>query len=148
MFQIDPGKQLLVKALTYAGTLPLLACAILAFVPNVPIDVNHIALCYGAVIVSFLAGIHWVLYLLSDGRCRRNLLLTSNLLALAAWTALLIPQQGVALGLLGVCFLVLLKLDTELTASGYHPKWYNRLRINATMVVILSLVALFSSHLR
>jgi hypothetical protein len=56
-----------------------------------------LALCYGAVSASFLSGIHWTLYPLLGERCRRNLLLYSNAIALTAWLALLIAPQCIAL---------------------------------------------------
>ncbi len=144
MFQIDAGKTRLVKLLTYGGTLPLLLCMAAMLVPVNAVDPVHIALCYGAVIVSFLCGIHWAVYLLLGDRCRRNLLLCSNAIALAAWSVLLTAPYCVALCLLGLCFLALLKLDNELVDCNIYPVWYGTLRRNATIIVMLTLFALIA----
>ena len=142
MFQIDTAKTRLVKQLTYAGTLPLLMCTFTVLVPISGIDALRIALCYGAVIVSFLCGVQWAVFLLREDRCRRNLLLYSNAIALAAWLALLVASCCIALCMLGLCFLALLKLDLELSANGVYPSWYARLRINVTIIVMLTLFSL------
>ncbi len=113
-----------------------------ALVPVSTVDPVRIALGYGAVIASFLCGIHWAVYLLLGDRCRRNLLLSSNTIALAAWLALLITPQGIALCLLGLCFLALLKLDNGLVAGDIYPAWYGNLRRNATIIVMLNLLVL------
>jgi hypothetical protein len=139
MFQIDISKTKLVKRLTYAGTLPLLFCTFAVLVPVRGIDAMRVALCYGAIIVSFLCGVQWAVFLLLGDRCRRNLLLYSNAIALAAWLALLITPRCLAFCMLGLCFLALLKLDLELSANGVYPAWYARLRINATIIVMLNL---------
>jgi hypothetical protein len=144
MFQIDARKTWLVKLLTYGGTLPLLLCMMAAFMPLRVVDPVRVALCYGAVIASFLCGIHWALYLLLGDRCGRNLLLYSNAIALAAWSALLITPQWVSLCLLGLCFLTVLKLDKGLVACDVYPAWYGTLRRNATIIVMLTLFALIA----
>jgi hypothetical protein len=144
MFQIDPGKTRLVKLLTYGGTLPLLLCVMATLMPVSAADPVRIALCYGAVIASFLCGIHWAIYLLLGDRCRRNLLLYSNAIALTAWLALLIAPPCVALCLLGLCFLALLKLDNGLVVCDIYPAWYGTLRRNATIIVMLTLFALIA----
>jgi hypothetical protein len=140
MFQIDIARTRLVKRLTYAGTLPLLFCTFVVLVPVGGIDAVKTALCYAAVIVSFLCGVHWAVFLLLGDRCRRNLLLYSNGIALAAWLALLIAPRGIAFCIPALCFLALLKLDGELAADGIYPAWYARLRINATVIVMLNLL--------
>jgi hypothetical protein len=144
MFQIDPGKTQIVKLLTYSGTLPLLLCVTATLLPVSAVDPVRIALCYCAVIASFLCGIHWAVYLLLGDRCRRNLLLYSNAIALAAWLALLIVPPCLALCLLGLCFLALLKLDNGLVACAIYSAWYGTLRRNATIIVMLSLFALIA----
>jgi hypothetical protein len=142
MFQIDTARERLVKRLTYAGTIPLLLCTFATLLLVSSIEAVRSAICYGAIIVSFLCGIHWALFLLLGDRCRRNLLLYSNGIALAAWSSLLIAPVSISLCILALCFMALLKLDTELAMADIYPAWYARLRTNATTIVMLNLFVL------
>ena len=60
-------KALLAQCLTYAGVLPFLGAVILPAVKSNFLGLNYdsVILTYGAVIASFVAGIHWGIYLLS-----------------------------------------------------------------------------------
>ena len=79
------------QLLTYAGTLPLIIAAVELVVGRLqPGDILWMASTYSAIIISLLAGIHWACYLFFSERCPRNLLLTSNALALLAWFSLLV----------------------------------------------------------
>jgi imidazole glycerol phosphate synthase subunit HisF len=49
----------LVNILTYAGTLPLIACVLSGVWPVPGFDKSLVAQTYSAVIISFLCGIHW-----------------------------------------------------------------------------------------
>lgn len=128
--------------LTYSGTLPLLACVALVFVPIVGIDGNAIARTYAAIILSFLCGIHWAVYLFFPEKCRRNLLITSNAVALLSWCSLLLTNQTAALVLQATCFLGVFALDVELHRAGIVPGWFYHLRRNATFIVVLCLITL------
>lgn len=75
----------LANALTYSGTLPLIGSVITLYFPVAGLDGALIASTYSAVIISFLCGIHWATYLFFAERCPRNLLITSNIVALLAW---------------------------------------------------------------
>jgi Protein of unknown function (DUF3429) len=64
----------LAQGLTYAGTLPLIACATAVWTGwPMGVDALFVAVAYGAVIASFLAGIHWAAYLFDAQRCKHNL---------------------------------------------------------------------------
>lgn len=134
------------KLLTYAGTLPLVIAAVERVVGRLePSDVVWVASTYSAIIIAFLAGIHWACYLFFADRCPRNLLLTSNGVALLAWLSLLVPQyQPWQLLLQTLCFLYLLTLDYKLAFAGILPPWFYRLRRNATVIVVLALCTLMS----
>ncbi len=105
-------------------------------------DSNLIAKTYAAIIISFLCGIHWAAHLFFAEKCPRNLLLTSNAVALLAWSSLLIPNQQIATLLQVLCFVYLLILDLKLRAAGILPKWFYALRRNATAIVVSSLIAI------
>ncbi|MBU2099146.1 MAG: DUF3429 domain-containing protein [Gammaproteobacteria bacterium] len=141
----------LANTLTYSGTLPLIGSVILLVVPMAGLDAALIASTYSAVIISFLCGIHWAAYLFFADRCPRNLLMTSNMVALLAWGSLLaanyvmINQMGTLL-LQALCFLYLLVLDWQLHKAGVLADWFIRLRRNATLIVVMCLLILAAGH--
>ena len=137
----SPGQQPLAKdlakALTYAGTLPLAgAAAGLAFALMTPDLALQIATTYSAIIISFLAGIHWACYLLSAQHCPRNLFITSNIVALAGWLSLLVQPHPWGLLLQIWCFAYVLWLDWKLREAGVIPSWFFTLRYRATAIVL------------
>lgn len=139
----------LAAALTYAGVLPFIACAVLAWIA-LPLTLPgtltpaRIGVGYGAVIAAFLCGIHWAVELYRRDAGRPNLLVASNVLALLAWSALLIPDPRWGCAVLAACFLLLFAIDTNLRARQVLPLWFFPLRRNATAAVVplLALIAL------
>jgi hypothetical protein len=105
-------------------------------------DSALIAITYSAIIISFLCGIHWAVYLFFAEKCPRNLLMTSNGVALLAWSSLLATHQSIAIALQAVCFLYLLTLDLQLRDGGILPQWFYGLRRNATMIVVVCLAVI------
>ena len=131
--------------LTYAGTLPLLIAAAEMVAARLPTgDIVLVASTYSTIIISFLAGIHWACYLFFAQRCPRNLLITSNAVALLAWFSLLAQQQPWSLLLQVFCFLYLLVLDYKMQQAAILPQWFYALRRNATAIVVLSLSIIMS----
>jgi hypothetical protein len=130
---------ILAKLLTYSGTLPLIGCAAAMLIPSGAIDAGFLSRTYSAVIISFLCGIHWAVYLFFSEKCPRNLLVTSNVVALIAWLSLITAHHGVCLLLQPFCFLYLLTLDIKLRDCGILPEWFYHLRRNATIIVVLCL---------
>ena len=135
-------KRLLAKTLTYSGTLPLIASAVCIYFPVNDFDSALIARTYGAIIISFLSGIHWAAYLFFAEKCPRNLLITSNVVALLAWASLLATHPPIAITLQALCFLYLLTLDLKLRDAGILPQWFYSLRRNATIIVVLCLAVI------
>lgn len=132
----------LAKWLTYAGTLPVLAGVLLAYMPMAAIDGSQMAKTYSAIIIAFLCGMHWADYFFFSDKCPDNLLLASNLAALLAWASLLIMHAEIAIVVQISCFLSLLMLDRRLQHAGILPEWFYHLRRNATVIVVFSLGAL------
>jgi hypothetical protein len=132
----------LAKILTYSGTLPfIIAILILQFSePN--LNIKNAAIAYGAIIISFLSGIHWAAYLFFPDKCSINLLISSNILALIAWLSVIINCQPKNIILQILCFLSLLALDLNLRKASILPPWFFKLRCNATMIVVLCLFTL------
>jgi len=136
---MTPRNILLAQILTYSGTLPLVFCAGAAACGIQGINPGWLALTYGAIIISFLSGIHWAVYMFFSDRCPCNLLLTSNITALLALLTLLLEKGRIAYILQSLCFLYLLTLDLKLYNAAILPHWFYSLRRNATAIVILSL---------
>ncbi|WP_419421501.1 DUF3429 domain-containing protein (plasmid) [Legionella sp. D16C41] len=136
------NNRLLAKSLTYGGTLPLVFCIAARFVHVENIDITFIAQTYSTIIVAFLCGIHWATYLFFADKCPRNLLITSNIITLLAWSSLFATNQPIATLLEVLCFLYLLTLDLKLRNAGLLPEWFYVLRRNATIIVILCLAIL------
>ena len=126
----------LANLLTYSGTLPFIGCAIAMKLPSIITNVNFIASAYGAVIISFLCGIHWGIYLFFSSRCSRNLLISSNFIALVAWSLLIIPFHSLCFLIQVLCFIYLLIIDIKLRDAAVLPEWFYRLRRNATIIVV------------
>lgn len=139
----------LAALLTYAGTLPFIACAALAWLDApariaglAPADTTlasitlaDIAVAYGAVIASFIAGTHWAARVYRPEVSALPTLVLSNAFALLAWLALLLPQRAWGLVLLIACFAGLLAVDAGLRRGGVLPGWFWPLRRNATLIV-------------
>lgn len=134
MTDLSSSHRRLATALTYAGILPpWLALGIekitdLGWLPLA-------ALSYGAVIASFVSGIQWSTFLHTGGRTPVNLLLVSNVGALAAWAMVLISIWSMPLGFAGLALVLgaLLYVDERCFAAGVLPDWFRPLRRHATI---------------
>lgn len=90
---------------------------------------------YGAVIVSFVCGIHWGAALFAAEGLALRLFLMSNIAALLGWVAALLPA-GPGFLLLAALFAVLLLVDHHLWRAGLWPLWFWHLRGVITAVVV------------
>ena len=103
----------------------------------------HALAAYGAIILSFLGGVHWGLAIGSrsevDDPALRTRLIVSVIPSLAAWAALLVPEnQG--LFLLAAAVAAMLWVDLRATRLGHAPPWYPKLRLPLTCVVVAALL--------
>ncbi len=92
---------------------------------------------YGAVILSFLGGIHWGLAIASDagnGTLPRRLVV-GVVPSLVAWAGLLLPPR-VGLLVLAAGFAAILYVDFRAARIGEAPPWYPRLRGPLSAVVL------------
>ena len=102
---------------------------------------------YGAVILSFLGGIHWGLVLQTAGEHKigqiayKRMLLAGVVPALVAWSGLLLWQRPGGLAILVVGFIAVLGLDYSAARANFVPDGYISLRIGLTCVVVLCLAA-------
>lgn len=128
-----------------AGLIPFIGLSIASLLlPDARQGQAMIALAfYGAVILSFLGGIHWGLEMArqatAGGPISFPRLGISVLPSLVAWAALALPGDYV---LAGLCagFIGILAYDLHAARRGTVPSWYAKLRIPLTFVVCLSLL--------
>jgi len=125
--------------LTYAGILPFLLLGLAVILKIRGHDYDLALRAYGAVIISFLCGIHWAIHLLFSDQCPRNLLIYSNAVTLVAYGSLFFGFHSLGLIIEAFCLAFLLKLDDELRERRLIPVWYYGLRPNATLAVVLLL---------
>lgn len=133
------------KILTLSGALPFLGSLVLVFFPLAPFDAAYIASTYAALIIAFLGGTQWGLFLVFSKKSPINLMVQSNLVTLIAWAGLLILPATGAVALHALCFIYLLFLDYRLLKSGIIPLWYFSLRRLVTLIVVSLLLAMITA---
>jgi hypothetical protein len=152
----------LARGLGYAGALPFLLLGLVVLAPEflgleigtkMRLSETSIAFAlfsYGAIILSFLGGLHWgrAVTIPSDQKIisMRTALLWSVSLSLVAWFALIL--QGVflpmryAAALLIAGFAAALIADLKLLEKGYWPPWMRALRLHLSLAAMAGLLAL------
>ena len=128
------------RLLTYTGITPFLFFGMAVVLQASGLNYNLALVAYGAVIMSFLCGIHWAVFLFFSQKCSRNLLLHSNAITLVGWLSLLSVMSYLTLVLQILCFLYLLIIDLEIYRNKVIPSWFFHLRLNATLIVVSLLV--------
>ena len=98
---------------------------------------------YGAIILSFLGGIHWGLAISSDQALDPALLATSTLVALLAWLSLLFSNHRLEISIIGLGFLFQLLVDYYLFKMAYYDPWFFSIRRVVSLVVFITLVGMF-----
>ena len=146
-FCFIPVKTVLIaRVLGYGGALPFLCGAIFA---NQQIAVLGLApayllLTYGAVILSFLGGLHWGRVITSpdvNGCPDSTWLIWSVCPSLLGWVALLLPVKVGAV-VLSLCFLACLQIDQKLFREQIWPVWMRPLRLHLSLIAVASLTSL------
>lgn len=131
-------------ALTYAGALPFIACALCLVmdIRTLPIlgSVDHILAVYGVIIATFLAGSHWGQHLSLLGGWRVALPLASNAIAIVLWLVFLTLPLPFVFGTLVVCFGVSLFIDGKLYDAEIIDQDYFEMRRHVTAVVGTTLI--------
>ncbi|MDN5566988.1 MAG: DUF3429 domain-containing protein [Psychrobacter sp.] len=132
--------------LTFAGTIPFIACAVLIIigVNIVPIlgSVTRILTVYGLVIATFMAGAQWGnhLSLADNSSWAVRLPIVSNIVALALWLGFLTLSTKGFIWLLIVSFISLLIIDYGLNNARIIDDKYFTVRKYVTLIVIASLL--------
>lgn len=98
---------------------------------------------YGAVILSFLGGVQWGYVATTPARQRLaswRRYAISVLPSLAAWCGLWLAARN-GLLVLAASFILAMLYDLWTAGAGEAPRWYGRLRIGLTAVVVVCLLA-------
>jgi len=142
MKNLNPFQHRQAMRLTYAGILPPWIALGLEQVGSL-YWLDLAVLTYGAVIASFICGMHWATFMYKTAPDGSHLLLTSNAGALAAWA--LVPvsilSMPLALVLMVGVLALLLAIDRQLLAAGAIEPWFWTLRRNATIGLGAGLLA-------
>ena len=137
---------LIARVLGYGGALPFLCGAIAASQQLVVLGLSpdHLLLNYGAVILSFLGGLHWGRVITSpnvNGSSDSTWLIWSVCPSLLGWVALLLPVKAGAMSL-SLCFLAALQIDQKLFQEQIWPAWMRPLRLHLSLFAVASLTSL------
>ena len=128
------SSQVIARWLSYAGVLPpWVALALSGLLPN---DwAPFAALSYGAVIASFVCGMHWSAYMTARVPLPTKLLITSNIGALAAWALVLVSFWSINLAFMGLVAVLagLLFIDRQLLGEGAIDAWFWSVRRDASL---------------
>ena len=131
------------RALGLAGLIPFIGGA--AAVWLAPPDWGTVAMqaqmLYGAIILSFLGGLHWGRFL--AGGVPIGWLIWSVVPSILAWGVLVLPVFH-ALAALMVLLAICLAVDMRAIRAGIWPEWMAGLRRLLSIVAILSLAASLS----
>ena len=126
--------------LGFGGLLPFwLAVAAIWSNPQAEAFALSAELVYGAVILSFLGGVHWGRALASPAQQDWPVLGWSVVPALLGWLAAAWMEPAPALILLIVGFWAAFVVDMRAVAAGRFPGWYLQLRRPLSAIVVLAL---------
>ncbi|MCL4745239.1 MAG: DUF3429 family protein [Burkholderiaceae bacterium] len=128
-----------------AGSIPLVALAVLAWMPDAQRAATAVAyqVQYAAILLTFVGALHWGIVLterMLSPAITALALLWSVLPGLYAWPVALMPAKS-ALSLLVAGLLVAFVADTALYREYSVPRWFIGLRFVLTVVACLALIA-------
>lgn len=137
-------KEILAKILTYSGSLPFIFLTYIKISGSnyfFATSIDSILIAYGAIILSFISGMHFSYAILQD-KISIKLLILSNIIALFSWLSLLINFKF-ALAIILVCYLFNLIIDFISYQNAVIERWFFDLRLRISLVVIVCLVLNF-----
>jgi len=131
------------KWLGFSGLIPFIGCALAVSLAPEPYKSFSLSLLlgYGAVILSFLGGVHWGLAI-APGSAQTDLtkqLALSVIPSLIAWVALFL-QERLALIVLALSIALVLIVDRMSVREGRAPAWFMALRRYLSIGAIASLL--------
>lgn len=137
-------KEQLTKILTYCGSLPFIFLTYLGFSKVIhlfTIDINLILISYGAIILSFISGMHFSYAILQD-KISNRILILSNMVALISWSCLLVNFK-LALMVIIIGYISNLIIDYISYKNLVTEKWFFNLRLRVSLIVISCLILNF-----
>ena len=130
------------QALTYAGALPFLACAVAQLIGYGGANPVVIGSYWGIVIVMFMAGSLWGLATAGHREAHQDVLVASNAIVLAICGAVYWFALGHAPIILAIGFAAVLGIDYLLARRGVTGPDYFSLRVGISALVIICLLIL------
>ena len=130
----------------WMGVVPLAACAIaaLALTPETAALASRVAIAYGAIILTFIGGVHWGLAM-KDIDASTQLYTVGIVPSIVALCAVLAPPvAGIPVLIAG--FIALLGYDLWVVRRAFAPRWYARLRVPLTLSVVTCLAVVGFGH--
>ena len=137
-------KERLIKILTYCGSIPFIFLTYLIFSKTthfLAFNVTLMLVSYGAIILSFISGMHFSYAILQD-KMHIRLLFLSNIVALVSWLCLLINFK-LALVVIIMGYIFNLIIDFVSYKNLVLEKWFFNLRLRISLIVIFCLVLNF-----
>ena len=107
-------------------------------------DLDRLTATYGLAILSFLTGIHWATQLYTPRKTPLNLFLASNVVFLVVLLTYIAGYLQIAIASQLLAFLFLLVVDDRLQYVGLITSDYLRIRVGATTVACVSLLAILT----
>ncbi len=130
------------KLLGLGGLIPFVGLAVASWsgIPWLQSEAIGLQMGYGAVILTFLGGVHWGRSLSPDQQINWARMIWSVLPSLIAWIALrMYPMTG--LSVLIAAFAIAFFVDRQAVRDGFFPEWYLPLRRILTLGAMGSLIA-------
>ena len=150
-FALLMNPRTLAQGLMIAGLLPFAALFVMALLNTdlFAATARSAYAAYGAIIVSFLGGIHWGYAILltkstqgrassSSDQLANSHFVISNVVALIAWASVLFHSFTLTLGVQIAALLVALAADRRAFRIAMIPGWFFNLRKLITLLVVSS----------
>jgi len=132
-----------VLLLGFGGTIPFFVPASLVYLNPDHVDLWRTLLWnYGAVILSFIGALHWAFAMLAKELSERDQTLSyvwSVIPALVAWVALGFDCTGITPWVLATGFIAQFIQDLRLSRKMSFPSWFIPLRLQLSIVALISL---------
>ena len=129
-------------SLTLLGAIPFIALAIMIAIRAQPINIlgsyTTLLQTYSLAISSFLAGTHWGECMMIKGQWHQIIL--SNMITVVAWIALSLLSFQSSILVFCVIFACLFLQDYTLSTKQILPIGYIKIRLIASIIVIISLL--------
>lgn len=129
------------------GAIPFVVLSVAAVFTSggVQAQLANALVLYGAVILSFLGGVHWGLAMAEGGdspapSVAPGWLVLSVVPSLLGWGAVLLPNLTASALVLAAGFVAMLAIDVRAAGRLQVPAWYPKLRWPLTVTVALSLM--------